>query len=431
MRKPDKENIKKIALELLTPIGAPKSDAERLRAASRIRLLINVPTLYLLTFIAVSYFKKYGWAQQALNNGYHLWILLFITYILLNFGVLLTPKDNYRLIRILNYLCIANELSNTQLVIWGEGSLITYCALFIIVAITIYRVFTDYYIALFTALYGGLLYTSVVFLEFNHVIPIAPYLLSPINIVSYNDPLTAVAILTAVWIGIILVFFITNYALNQSLKLHRFITYSVLQRYLPPVLVEKAAKGELSLDTPPDRRIVTIMFADIVGFTALSEKLGPEAVGSLLNRCMALMADIAYSYDATIDKFIGDAIMLVYGAPMLIPPEEQARRSVELALKLQEQIPLIDSSIELKARIGINTGEVVAGNFGTLVRSDYTVIGPAVNVAARLEANSRPGGILISADTARLLDGRFSLEAAGSLNLKGVSEPIPAYFVSI
>ncbi|WP_437895250.1 adenylate/guanylate cyclase domain-containing protein [Sorangium sp. So ce124] len=171
--------------------------------------------------------------------------------------------------------------------------------------------------------------------------------------------------------GIFLVFFASNYAVNQTAKLHRYLTESVLRRYLPPSLVERA----------------------------------------------------------TVDKFVGDAVMIVFGAPDPLDPAEQARRCVALARDLQSTLPRLGDGVRLVARAGINTGDAVVGNFGSLARSDYTVIGPAVNIAARLETASEPGRILIGESTAKLLDGAVPLEAAGELRLKGVAAPVRAFYV--
>jgi class 3 adenylate cyclase len=203
----------------------------------------------------------------------------------------------------------------------------------------------------------------------------------------------------------------------------------VLHRYLPPSMVSRAAAGELRLDTPPERRVLTVMFTDVVGFTPLTERLGPEVIGRLLNRYLGEIADLAHEHGATIDKFIGDCVMIVFGAPEELAPEEQARRCVVLAAAIHQRITELEMEHPLEARTGINTGEAVVGNFGSRARSDYTVLGPAVNVAARLESASQPGRILMGEATARLLGDEVALEAAGELQLKGVREPVTAFFL--
>ena len=116
--------------------------------------------------------------------------------------------------------------------------------------------------------------------------------------------------------------------------------------------------------------------------------------------------------------------------PEHLDPKEQAKRAVALAKEIHREIPMRYQDHKLRARTGINTGEVVAGNFGSERRSDYTVIGPAVNIAARLESKSKDGRILIGPTTAELLENSVTLETIGKIKLKGVSEPIEAYFVA-
>jgi class 3 adenylate cyclase len=171
------------------------------------------------------------------------------------------------------------------------------------------------------------------------------------------------------------------------------------------------------------------MFTDIVGFTALSEKLGPEALGELLGQLLGEVADLSMKHGATVDKFIGDCVMVVFGAPEPMPPKEQATRCVNLALAIHERIKSLGDQHDLHARTGINTGEVVVGNFGSMARSDYTVLGPTVNIAARLESHSEPDCILIGPQTADSVQGLFELETAGPLSLKGVSHPVESFFV--
>jgi len=143
------------------------------------------------------------------------------------------------------------------------------------------------------------------------------------------------------------------------------------------------------------------------------------------------VADLAHAHQATVDKFIGDAVMVVFGAPDHLPPSEQARRCVALAREIHEVVAAIDAPEPLQARSGIQTGEAVVGNFGSEVRSDYTAIGPSVNVAARLESASRPGRTLIGEATAKLLDGAEPLDEVLELSLKGVSEPVRAHFLAL
>ena len=126
---------------------------------------------------------------------------------------------------------------------------------------------------------------------------------------------------------------------------------------------------------------------------------------------------------------VGDCVMIVFGAPESLEPREQAERCVALAVAIHERGRALEMEHPLQARTGINTGEAVVGNFGSRARSDYTVLGPAVNIAARLESASAPGRVLLGEETARLLGDQAALEDAGSIQLKGVREPVNAYFL--
>ena len=218
-----------------------------------------------------------------------------------------------------------------------------------------------------------------------------------------------------------------NFIVNQRNILHSYLTEQVLNRYLPQKLVDQAEIGELSFDHEPERKVLTIMFADLVGFTALSEKLGSDGVGKIINRYLGELSEIAHYHGGTIDKFVGDCIMVFFGAPNSMTPEAQAYRCVEMARQIHERIDEIDWGHPLKVRVGIATGEVVVGHFGSKMRSDYTVIGPSVNLAARLESQCRPGAILLSKATAELIGESLTLNEVGPLSLKGVGDGIYAF----
>lgn len=323
----------------------------------------------------------------------------------------------------------ACELGTNQAYLLGFGSLANYSIGFLPMLIVMYRVLLDYRAGLWTLGVGLFTYLGVGLLEMSGSVPIAPLLATTTNHPAWSDPGMSRMILLSVVFICVGTFAVTNYGVNQSVRLHRYITDSVLHRYLPPSMVSRAAAGELRLDTPPERRVLTVMFTDVVGFTPLTERLGPEVIGRLLNRYLGEIADLAHEHGATIDKFIGDCVMIVFGAPEELAPEEQARRCVALAAAIHQRITELEMEHPLEARTGINTGEAVVGNFGSRARSDYTVLGPAVNIAARLESASQPGRILMGEATARLLGDEVALEAAGELQLKGIREPVTAFFL--
>ena len=173
-----------------------------------------------------------------------------------------------------------------------------------------------------------------------------------------------------------------------------------------------------------ERKLVTIVFTDISGFTALSEKLDPEKVRELINACFDWLVPVVQKYDGTIDKFIGDEIMALFGAP--IAHEDDAERALRAALEMMDAIAAFNQAngTQLGLHAGINTGLVVAGQIGGHDRRDYSVMGDAVNLAARLEDASSIGEIFVGPATYRLTKQLFDFEPVAALTLKGKEAPL-------
>ena len=210
-----------------------------------------------------------------------------------------------------------------------------------------------------------------------------------------------------------------------------------LSRYLPSQIYEQIFSGNLDIHKKNQRKKLTIFFSDIVEFTSLSEQIEAEELSSFLNFYLTEMTNIAEKYGGTIDKFIGDAIMIFFGDPKSDGYESDASNCVNMALEMQAKITSLQPYIRktynfpsgLKIRIGINTGICNVGNFGSQNRLDYTAIGRAINIASRLESEAEAGGILISESTKLLLDDNFKYSDEQSLNVKGVPYPIQSYKV--
>ncbi|HEY3355753.1 MAG TPA: adenylate/guanylate cyclase domain-containing protein [Polyangia bacterium] len=422
--------MRQLFRELFTSIGGPNATAARLRVAAVLRFVIVVPAIFVPTLIAALASPRRGHHAGAERVVHAVWLAQAAVYVVANAVILLSRGRRPRLERALTYLCAVLELGTNHTVMYSLGTLANHGLVFDVVAVAIYRVFFDFRLGLVATLCATALFAGTGVLEAGGLLPVAPGSPFPLRHLAYVDRTMTAAIIQASGAALLLGFAAVNYGMNQVLKLHRYITESVLRRYLPPSLVARAAEGALKLDAAPERRVVTVMFVDLVGFTALSERLGADAIGDLLNRYLSRMADIAHRHGATIDKFVGDAMMVVFGAPEPLPPVAQARQCVALALELQDAVPTLQPDLALQVRAGINTGEAVVGNFGTLARSDYTVVGPTVNIAARLETASRPGRILVGPETARLLGDAVPLEPAGDLQLKGVSAPVAACYVA-
>ncbi|HEY2115094.1 MAG TPA: adenylate/guanylate cyclase domain-containing protein [Candidatus Angelobacter sp.] len=208
---------------------------------------------------------------------------------------------------------------------------------------------------------------------------------------------------------------------------------SALERFLSPEVVEMVVAN-------PDIRLggvnqeVTVMFADIRGFTTMSEEMEPSRVVEILNEYFTRVTDVIFDNGGTLDKYIGDAVMAVFGAP--ISKGNDAAAAVNSAIQIQRLLVELNRDAaarewpELRVGIGINTGSAIAGNIGSPRRLDYTVVGDAVNTAQRLMTNAAGGQILISESTARKMGKTFDLERLPELKVKGRSEAVPVFRVN-
>jgi len=207
---------------------------------------------------------------------------------------------------------------------------------------------------------------------------------------------------------------------------------SRLERFHSPQVIEMILHGGQQEDLmEPKDLTATIIFTDIVGFTTLSEKLPPREVNMILNQYFSRMTDIIFKYDGTLDKYIGDGLLAVFGAPM--EKENDAERAIRAALDMKRDVAAMREELEagppLNIRIGINTGRVVAGNMGSPKRLDYTVIGDPVNTASRLESIAQPNQILIGEETYLLVKDRFTINKVGARKVKGKTAEITVYEV--
>lgn len=224
-------------------------------------------------------------------------------------------------------------------------------------------------------------------------------------------------------------------------QLNNYLTESVLRRFLPPAMVKAAAAGELALDLRPEPRLITILFSDIVGFTQMANTLRSRRVAELLNEYLAAMTKAIFDSGGTVDKFVGDAVMALFGAPEELSPNEQVRRAVAaakqmlLALKelnkswIEQGIVGENGVAPVRFRCGIHQGTAVVGMFGGVERSDYTAIGPSVNIAARLQEATEPNTVLISAAVADYVEEDLIVKYK-SLQLKGIDETVLTFLLN-
>ena len=215
----------------------------------------------------------------------------------------------------------------------------------------------------------------------------------------------------------------TFVALPKELSFDENITK--LEKYLPGGLTEKILSQRGKIEG--ERKQVTVLFADISGFTALSEKMDPEAVRDLMNRCFDRLVPCIQHFDGTIDKFIGDEIMALFGAP--VAHENDPERALRAALEMQSALAKFnaENKKQLGIHFGINTGLVLAGGIGSSGQQEYSVMGDAVNLASRLEDVSESGQVLVGVDTYRLTEPLFEFETLSPMSVKGKSEPVEVY----
>ncbi len=224
-------------------------------------------------------------------------------------------------------------------------------------------------------------------------------------------------------VGAILV----NYATEGRQK--TFIK-KAFRHYLSPLVIERILEDPSQLKLGGERRELTIFFSDLQGFSSISEKLDPEVLTSLLNDYLSDMTDIILEEGGTLDKYEGDAIIAFWNAPLTLPDhaERACRAAVRCQMRLQERREEFRqrSGFELRARIGLNTGEVVVGNMGSHKRFDYTVLGDAANLASRLEGANKPFGtyIMVSEETWSRTSGKFAGREMGLLRVIGRKTPV-------
>jgi class 3 adenylate cyclase len=211
----------------------------------------------------------------------------------------------------------------------------------------------------------------------------------------------------------------------------------LISRYVAAQVAEQILCGNYGAVERQERRKLTIFFSDIKGFTEIADRVEPEDLSRVLNEYLGEMTEIAGRHGGTIDKFVGDAIMILFGAPQATDDRDHALRAVRMAVEMQARMVglrarwqsegIVDT---LHVRIGVNTGVASVGNFGTKGRMDYTAIGRQVNLAARLQASCEPDDVLISHATAVLVQDEIPCIARGEIAVKGFVQPVKVYAVA-
>ena len=228
--------------------------------------------------------------------------------------------------------------------------------------------------------------------------------------------------------SVVIYWYVTEEREKQKLR-------SKFEQYFPPSVVRQMVDTPDTLTTMPRRKEVTIMFSDIKSFTTYSSTMTPEEISTTLNEYFEAMTDIVFKYGGTVDKFIGDGLMVFYGAPE--PQPDHALRCVKAAMEMQVKCRELKARWEpagrlpLRIRIGINTGPVVVGDLGSARRMEYTVLGSDVNLAQRLESNAPVEGIMISEATYRYVKDKVPIRPLEPIKVKGLETPIVVYKVLV
>ena len=210
-----------------------------------------------------------------------------------------------------------------------------------------------------------------------------------------------------------------------------------LAKYLSPQIYQSIFSGEKDVSLTTQRKKLTVYFSDIKNFTQTTEDLQPEDLTYLLNSYFTEMSKIALKHGATIDKFIGDAMLMFFGDPDTKGVRDDARACVLMAIEMQQRMDDLkkvwfEKGYEhpFEMRVGINTGYCNVGNFGSEERMDYTIIGGEVNLAARLESSADPGGILMSYETYALVKDLVETESREPIQVKGIRREVKPYAVT-
>jgi class 3 adenylate cyclase len=207
----------------------------------------------------------------------------------------------------------------------------------------------------------------------------------------------------------------------------------LIRRYAPSSVITRIEVGDDSVDRPQRRRI-TVFSSDVVGFTAMADRIDPEALAHIINDYLGSVSDLIERHGGTVTEFAGDGVMAIFGAPEEAEPIDQVRSAIDAARELQTSLTVWSrawhehGTVEpTSARIGINTGVVSVGTFGSAIRATYTGIGLQMNIAARVQAQAEPGGILLSNTSWHLIKDQISCEPRGEVMVKGVHFPIEIY----
>ncbi|TVR21453.1 MAG: adenylate/guanylate cyclase domain-containing response regulator [Anaerolineaceae bacterium] len=219
---------------------------------------------------------------------------------------------------------------------------------------------------------------------------------------------------------------------TDDLRDKQKVIRQTFERFVAPSVVEQLLKAPHDVKLGGQLQEVTVFFADIEGFTGISERTDPQNLLSILNRYHHLIVDIVQAHGGTIDKFMGDAVMALFNAPL--QQADHVRRAVNAACDIHVALPDFHRDLppqfRLPVNFGIHTGTAVVGHVGTVQAMDYTAVGDTVNIASRLQDAAHGGRILVSAAAYQAVRDHVNVAASGELNLRGRGQPVQTYAIT-
>jgi class 3 adenylate cyclase len=337
------------------------------------------------------------------------------------------------------YVIWAGYAALVSVMIYLYGSASSPLAFMVVACVSVATVFFDVRVGVVCAGTMLLLLMVIGILESYGVLPYAPVVIERSIDGQRNDVWFAafyfVAYFQPALIGLAMIALVVAARELQESRLKQ--AQALIRRYVPAQVADSIISGSAQTTARHERRKLTIFFSDLCGFTDISEELEPEDLSQILNEYFSAMTAIARKHGGTVDELSGDAILIFFGAPHATDDKDHALRAVNMAVEMQQAMTSLnatwlDAGITetLRVRMGINTGVVTIGSFGTPDRMKYAALGKHVNVAARLQSHCEPGCVLLSEATWLLVKDRVPCTAKGQLQLKGIHKPVMIYEVA-
>jgi len=364
-------NMKNCLWEFFTPVSGEPISLKKIQTASFIRLAVVIPTIFLLTFITMITYKNEAYHKAASAIILEIWLIQLIVYIVLNIFITNTKKRT--IAKVLTLGCIIIEFSTNQLCLYALGSLTTHATIFLAISVGVYRIFFDYYISIFGAATCCVFYAGVAYLELHGIIPLTPYLPTPLQHKVYSDPWMALSFVLAIIFSVFITFFITNYSMNQITKLNRYIMQKLSEEKRKAVTDALTGLYNRRYFDEQLKRVVdealihsyevSLIMMDIDDFKKYNDTFGHQAgdhviaqIAEIASRCVR-STDIVARYGG--EEFV--IIMEHTDSSAAFKIAERIRSSVE-------NLPLDIIKMELTVSIGIGTFPIHAGDIESLVK---------------------------------------------------------------